>query len=60
LINDVLQAGTLVEEYLQQPELLHEMSQKASKWSQHYTLDDFENEIALLLKGIAGPKARTK
>jgi glycosyltransferase involved in cell wall biosynthesis len=50
LINDILQAGTVVEEYLKQPELLQHMSQAAAAWSQQYTLDDFEREIALLLK----------
>jgi glycosyltransferase involved in cell wall biosynthesis len=50
LINDILQAGTVVEEYIKQPELLQHMSQAAAAWSQQYTLDDFEREIALLLK----------
>ena len=50
LINDILQAGIVVEEYLKQPELLQHMSQAAAAWSQQYTLDDFEREIALLLK----------
>jgi glycosyltransferase involved in cell wall biosynthesis len=60
LVKDIPKAAFIVEEYLKQPALLHEMSQKASKWSQHYTLDDFENEIAFLLKGTGDPKARTK
>jgi glycosyltransferase involved in cell wall biosynthesis len=60
LINDVLQAGTLVEEYLKQPELLEHMSQAAAAWSQQYTLDDFEREIALLLKETHPPKAPKK
>jgi glycosyltransferase involved in cell wall biosynthesis len=50
LINDISQAGIVVEEYLKQPELLQHMSQAAAAWSQQYTLDDFEREIALLLK----------
>lgn len=60
LINDMLQAGTLVEEYLKQPELLEQMSQAAAAWSQQYTLDDFEREIALLLKETEAPKAPKK
>jgi glycosyltransferase involved in cell wall biosynthesis len=60
LINDISQAGTLVEEYLKQPELLQQMSQAAAAWSQQYTLDDFEREIALLLKETHPPKAPKK
>jgi hypothetical protein len=60
LINDISQAGTLVEEYLKQPEFLQQMSQAAAAWSQQYTLDDFEREIALLLKETEAPKAPKK
>jgi glycosyltransferase involved in cell wall biosynthesis len=60
LINDILQAGTVVEEYIKQPELLQHMSQAAAAWSQQYTLDDFEREIALLLKETHPIKAPKK
>jgi glycosyltransferase involved in cell wall biosynthesis len=60
LINDILQAGIVVEEYLKQPELLQHMSQAAAAWSQQYTLDDFEREIALLLKETHPIKAHKK
>jgi glycosyltransferase involved in cell wall biosynthesis len=60
LINDILQAGIVVEEYLKQPELLQHMSQAAAAWSQQYTLDDFEREIALLLKETHPIKAPKK
>jgi glycosyltransferase involved in cell wall biosynthesis len=60
LVKDIPKAASMVEEYLKQPALLHEMSQKAAKWSQHYTLDDFENEIVFLLKTTGDSKARTK
>jgi glycosyltransferase involved in cell wall biosynthesis len=60
LINDILQAGIVVEEYLKQPELLQHMSQAAAAWSQQYTLDDFEREIALLLKETNPIKAPQK
>jgi glycosyltransferase involved in cell wall biosynthesis len=50
LINNILQAGTVVEEYLKQPDQLEQMSKAATAWSQQYTLDDFEREIAFLLK----------
>lgn len=57
LINDIAQAGTLVVACLKQPELLEQMSRAAAAWSQQYTLDDFEREIALLLKEMHLPKA---
>jgi glycosyltransferase involved in cell wall biosynthesis len=60
LINDISQAGTLVEEYLKQPEFLQQMSQSAAAWSQQYTLDDFEREIVLLLKETDPIKAPQK
>jgi hypothetical protein len=36
------------------------MSQAAAAWSQQYTLDDFEREIALLLKETHPIKAPQK
>ncbi|AUC77976.1 glycosyl transferase family 1 [Nonlabens sp. MB-3u-79] len=60
LINDISQAGTLAEEYLKHPEFLQQVSQAAAAWSQQYTLDDFEREIALLLKETHPSKAPKK
>jgi glycosyltransferase involved in cell wall biosynthesis len=60
LINDILQAGTVVKEYLKQPDQLEHMSKAAAAWSQQYTLDDFEREIALLLKETDPIKATKK
>jgi glycosyltransferase involved in cell wall biosynthesis len=60
LIIDILQAGTVVKEYLKQPDQLEHMSKAAAAWSQQYTLDDFEREIALLLKETDPIKATKK
>jgi len=60
LITDLLRAVEAVSTYLGHPELLQQMSQAAAAWSQQYTLDDFEREIALLLKETHPPKASKK
>lgn len=40
----------LISDSLQNKELLSSMSVKAQKWSHQYTLDDFENEIKIILE----------
>ncbi|WP_438963149.1 glycosyltransferase [Nonlabens sp.] len=50
LIDDLSRATATIQVYLQEPDQLDEMSQQASKWSQQYTLDEFEKAIQELLK----------
>lgn len=51
LIPDELEGAVLkIEANLQNEDALQEMSDKAMRWSQQYTLDSFEYEISKLLK----------
>ncbi len=46
---NLAQTATTILSFIKQPTKLESMAEKAAKWSRHYTLDKFEEEIRKLL-----------
>lgn len=50
IVNELDEAVVKIISYLQQPSALKEMSNLALKWSQHFTIEKFDEEIKKLIK----------